>query len=157
MVGDASVPEALRLQALRHAKDRNALASELAPLFERVASAVDCIVAQRLARKLCTYCKRQVSLSAESVRTQGFEVDAAIDAFEAVGCARCNYSGYKGRIGLYEVMLNSDDIRELTIRRSSADEIRKVAIAEGMTPLRNDGLDKVRLGITSIEEVLRVA
>jgi type IV pilus assembly protein PilB len=120
-------------------------------------SAVDCIVAQRLARKLCTYCKRQTTLTAEAVATQGFHVDADIDGYEAVGCARCNYSGYRGRIGLYEVMLNSDDIRELTIQRSSADEIRKVAIAEGMIPLRDDGLAKVKLGITSIEEVLRVA
>src|SRR5205823_4371810 len=120
-------------------------------------SAIDCIVAQRLARKLCTYCKRAITLSAEALSTQGFHVDTDLEAFEAVGCARCNYSGYRGRIGLYEVMLNSDEIRELTIRRSSADEIRKVAIDQGMTPLRDDGLEKVRTGITSIEEVLRVA
>ena len=120
-------------------------------------SAVDCVVAQRLARKLCTYCKRATKLSSESLRSQGFNEFEDLDAFEAVGCARCNYSGYRGRIGLYEVMLNSDEIRELTIRRSSADEIRKVAIDQGMTPLRDDGLEKVRTGITSIEEVLRVA
>jgi type IV pilus assembly protein PilB len=120
-------------------------------------SAVDCVVAQRLARKLCTYCKRQITLSVEALRSQGFDVWGDVDAYEAVGCARCNYSGYRGRIGLYEVMLNSDDIRELTIKRASSDEIRKVAIEEGMTPLRDDGLEKVRLGITSIEEVLRVA
>jgi type IV pilus assembly protein PilB len=120
-------------------------------------SAVDCIVAQRLARKLCTYCKRQTALKADALRSQGFAVHDDIDAFEAVGCARCNYSGYRGRIGLYEVMLNSDEIRELTIERSSADEIRKVAIVQGMTPLRDDGLEKVKLGITSIEEILRVA
>src|SRR3954447_22084734 len=119
-------------------------------------SAVDCVVAQRLARKLCTYCKRQITLSAESLATQGFAVDKDVDSYEAVGCARCNYSGYRGRIGMYEVMLNSDDIRELTIQRQSSDEIRNVAIRQGMTPLRNDGLEKVKLGITSIEEVLRV-
>jgi type IV pilus assembly protein PilB len=120
-------------------------------------SAVDVIVAQRLARKLCTYCKRATSLTADSLRTQGFAVSEDVEAFEAVGCARCNYSGYRGRIGMYEVMMNSDEIRELTIQRSSADEIRKVAIAQGMVALRDDGLEKVRLGITSIEEVLRVA
>ena len=120
-------------------------------------SAVDCVVAQRLARKLCTYCKRQTTLTADAVRSQGFDTDDDVDAFEAVGCARCNYSGYRGRIGLYEVMLNSDEIRELTIERSAADAIRKVAIDQGMTPLRDDGLEKVKLGITSIEEVLRVA
>jgi type IV pilus assembly protein PilB len=120
-------------------------------------SAVDCVVAQRLARKLCTYCKRQISLSVDAVRTQGFHVASDLDVYEAVGCARCNYSGYRGRIGLYEVMLNSDEIRDLTIKRSSSDEIRRVAIDQGMTPLRDDGLAKVKLGITSIEEVLRVA
>ena len=120
-------------------------------------SAIDCIVAQRLARKLCTYCKRQIQLAQEPLVQQGFIADAGIEAYEAVGCARCNYSGYKGRIGLYEVMLNSDEVRELTIARSSADEIRKIAIEQGMSPLRQDGLEKVRLGITSIEEVLRVS
>src|SRR3954452_19624878 len=119
-------------------------------------SAIDCVVAQRLARKLCTYCKRPITLSVANVRTQGFAVDYDIEAFEAVGCARCNYSGYRGRIGLYEVMVNSDEIRELTIKRSSSDEMRGVAIVQGMTPLRDDGLAKVKLGITSIEEVLRV-
>jgi type IV pilus assembly protein PilB len=120
-------------------------------------SAIDCVVAQRLARKLCTYCKRQTTLAEEALVGQGFPVTGDVEAYEAVGCARCNYSGYKGRIGLYEVMLNSDEIRELTIKRSSADVIRKVALEQGMTPLRDDGLDKVGLGITSIEEVLRVA
>jgi type IV pilus assembly protein PilB len=115
------------------------------------------VVAQRLARKLCTYCKRATTLKGEAVRLQGFDADGDIEAFEAVGCARCNYSGYRGRIGLYEVMLNSDEIRELTIQRASADEIRKVAIDQGMMPLRYDGIEKVRVGITSIEEVLRVA
>ncbi len=120
-------------------------------------SAIDCVVAQRLARKLCTYCKREIKLSADAIRAQGIAIEADMQGFEAVGCARCNYSGYRGRIGLYEVMLNSDEIRELTIRRSSSDEIRKVALAQGMSPLRHDGLEKVRLGITSIEEVLRVS
>ena len=120
-------------------------------------SAIDVVVAQRLARKLCTYCKRALSLSADSLQTQGFDTWNDMQAFEAVGCARCNYSGYRGRIGLYEVMRNSDEIRELTIQRASSDEIRKVSIDQGMTPLRNDGLDKVGLGITSIEEVLRVS
>src|SRR3954453_8731897 len=119
-------------------------------------SAVDCVVAQRLARKLCTYCKRQVTLTVDAVRTQGFHVENDIESFEAVVFSRCNFSGYRGRVGLYEVMLNSDEIRELTIKVASADEMRGVAIAQGMTPLRDDGLAKVKLGITSIEEVLRV-
>jgi type IV pilus assembly protein PilB len=120
-------------------------------------SALDVIVAQRLARKLCIYCKRAIRLSAEALQTQGFDTWEDIEAFEAVGCARCNYTGYRGRIGLYEVMMTSDEIRELTIQRSSADEIRSVAIKQGMIPLRMDGLEKVGLGITSIEEVLRIS
>src|SRR3954468_9244630 len=120
------------------------------------ASAIICVVAQRLVRKLCTYCKRQITLSAESLRTQGFRVNDDVNAFEAVGCARCNYSGYRGRIGMYEVMLNSDEIRELTVERASSEEIRKVAVAQGMRPLRADGFEKVKNGITSIAEVARV-
>jgi len=120
-------------------------------------SAVDCVVAQRLARKLCTYCKRPITLTADALTAQGFDTYDDVGAYEAVGCARCNYSGYRGRVGLYEVMVSSDEIRELIVQRASADEIRKVAIAQGMLPLRQDGLEKVRLGVTSIEEVTRVS
>src|SRR5215208_692638 len=121
------------------------------------ASAVDCVVAQRLARRLCTYCKKRTVLTVDRLRNAGF-ADAAFDieAFEAIGCARCGHSGYKGRVGLYEVMTVNDEIRELTIDRSSADRIRDVAIQAGMRVLRDDGLEKVRLGVTSIQEVSRV-
>jgi type IV pilus assembly protein PilB len=73
-----------------------------------------------------------------------------------VGCARCGGSGYKGRIGLYEVMTVTDEIRELAIRRASADEIAVVAMRSGMRRLRQDGLEKVKLGRTSLAEVARV-
>src|SRR5215208_6517923 len=121
------------------------------------ASAIDCVVAQRLARRLCTYCKKRTVLTVDRLRNAGF-ADAAFDieAFEAIGCARCGHSGYKGRVGLYEVMTVNDEIRELTIDRSSADRIRDVAIQAGMRVLRDDGLEKVRLGVTSIQEVSRV-
>jgi type IV pilus assembly protein PilB len=121
------------------------------------ASAVDCVVAQRLARRLCTYCKKRTVLTVDRLRKAGF-FDAAFDieAFEATGCARCGQSGYKGRVGLYEVMTVNDEIRELTIDRASADQIRSVAVQDGMRLLRDDGLEKVRLGITSIQEVSRV-
>jgi type IV pilus assembly protein PilB len=121
------------------------------------ASAVDCVVAQRLGRRLCTYCKKRTVLTVDRLRNAGF-FDAAFDieAFEAIGCPRCGHSGYKGRVGLYEVMTVSDEIRELTIDRASADQIRNVAIAQGMRLLRDDGLEKVRLGVTSIQEVSRV-
>ena len=108
------------------------------------ASAIVCVVAQRLVRQLCTYCKSRTMLSVSSLEKAGFNVAFDIEAYEPVGCARCSDSGYKGRIGLYEVMSVSDEIRELTIERASADEIRKVAVAQGMRPLRDDGLEKVK-------------
>jgi type IV pilus assembly protein PilB len=120
-------------------------------------SAVDCVVAQRLARKLCVSCKRRTILDVDALRGAGFHAAFDIEAYEPVGCGRCGGSGYKGRVGLYEVMLISDEIRDLTIHRSSADEIMKVAVQQGMRPLRDDGLEKVKQGVTSIAEVTRVA
>jgi type IV pilus assembly protein PilB len=120
------------------------------------ASAVTSVVAQRLVRVLCPSCKQRVMLDAESLRGSGFAADFDVEAYEPKGCARCSTTGYKGRLGIYEVMTLSDEIRELTIRRSSADEIGQVAIEQGMRPLRADGLEKVKQGLTSIAEVSRV-
>jgi len=120
------------------------------------ASAVECVIAQRLARVLCTNCKRRTLLSVDALRAARFEADFDIEAYEPVGCPRCKNTGYKGRIGLYEVMQMSDEIRSLTIERGSSDAIREKAIADGMRMLRDDGLAKVRQGITSIAEVARV-
>jgi type IV pilus assembly protein PilB len=121
------------------------------------ASAIDCVVAQRLARRLCAYCKKRTVLKVDRLRGAGF-FDAAFDieAFEPVGCARCGHSGYKGRVGLYEVMTVSDEIREMTIDRTSADVMRAKAVEQGMRLLKDDGLEKVRLGVTSIQEISRV-
>ncbi|MBV9212020.1 MAG: Flp pilus assembly complex ATPase component TadA [Actinobacteria bacterium] len=122
------------------------------------ASAVDVVVAQRLARRLCNYCKRRTVLTMETLKAANFP-DAAFDieAYEPVGCARCSNTGYRGRVGIYEVMTLTDEIREMTIARESADVIRTKAVEEGMKLLRDDGLEKVKLGITSIAEVARVA
>jgi type IV pilus assembly protein PilB len=120
------------------------------------ASAVVTIVAQRLVRQLCTYCKSRTMLSVSSLEKAGFNVAFDLEAYEPVGCGRCGGSGYKGRVGLYEVMTISDEIRELTVERASADDIRKVAVSQGMRPLRADGFEKVKNGITSIAEVARV-
>ena len=122
------------------------------------ASAVDCVVAQRLGRRLCTYCKKRTVLTFVRLRNGGF-FDAAcdIEAYEPIGCARCSHTGYKGRVGMYEVMTVSDEIRALTIDRASADVIRATAVQQGMRLLRDDGLEKVRLGVTSIAEVARVS
>jgi type IV pilus assembly protein PilB len=122
-----------------------------------VGSAVDCVVAQRLARLLCEECKRRTTITAEVMRANGFNVGLALEAFEPVGCARCGGSGYKGRIGLYEVMWVSDTIRSLAVAREPSETIAHAAVHEGMMRLREDGLEKVRRGLTSIAEIARVA
>jgi type IV pilus assembly protein PilB len=121
-----------------------------------IASSIRCVVAQRLARVLCTACKRRVTLDAQSLSAAGFPADDDIDAYEAVGCPRCALGGYRGRVGIFEVMPISEAIRELTLRRAAADQIADVAVAEGMRTLKQDGFQKVCLGVTSIDEVVRV-
>jgi type IV pilus assembly protein PilB len=121
-----------------------------------VASAIDAVVAQRLARMLCRHCKRRTIIPAEVVRDHGFHAHYDIEAYEPVGCMRCAGMGYRGRIGLYEVMVMSDEIRTLTLQRAAAEQIAEVAIKEGMRRLREDGLDKVKTGQTSMAEISRV-
>jgi type IV pilus assembly protein PilB len=121
-----------------------------------VSSAVDCVVAQRLARTLCQHCKERTILSADVLRDHGFHSHIDVEAYEPRGCSRCGTSGYKGRMGLYEVMMVNDEIRDLAIARASADQIAEVAVRNGMRRLREDGLEKVKQGRTSIAEVSRV-
>jgi type IV pilus assembly protein PilB len=125
------------------------------------ASAVDCVLAQRLARKLCEGCKEPYKPSQEMLRRNDFPQEAVdgweeVTLYKPVGCGRCNGTGYKGRLGLYEVMLVTEAIERLTVERKSADEINRVAQAEGMRSLREDGIDKVLQGRTSVEEIARV-
>jgi type IV pilus assembly protein PilB len=121
-----------------------------------VASAIDCVVAQRLARRLCPACKQPITVSAQVLRDNGFlSAESDMEVYEPVGCARCGGTGYKGRIGLYEVMTVTERIRELAIERASGDAIAQVAVASGMSRLRDDGLAKIKQGITSIAEVAR--
>jgi type IV pilus assembly protein PilB len=120
-----------------------------------VSSAVGCVVAQRLARRLCESCKREVVIPAKVLLDHGFGVREDLRAFEAVGCGRCSH-GFKGRVGLYEVMTVTDEIRALTLERAPADAIAAAGVANGMGRLRDDGLAKVKLGITSVAEVARV-
>ncbi len=122
-----------------------------------VGSAVDCVVAQRLARLLCEECKRRTTITADVMRANGFNVGLDLEAYEPVGCARCGGSGYKGRIGLYEVMWVSETIRALAVAREPSENIAHAAVHEGMMRLREDGLEKVRRGLTSIAEIARVA
>jgi type IV pilus assembly protein PilB len=121
-----------------------------------IASALDCVVAQRLARTLCIHCKKRVMLPAEVVRDHGFHTTFDIEAYEPVGCTRCGGSGYRGRIGVYEVMTMSEEIRTMTLDKAASEQIGTVAVRDGMRRLREDGLDKVKSGLTSIAEVARV-
>jgi type IV pilus assembly protein PilB len=123
-----------------------------------VASAVDCVVAQRLARRLCEACKKPVVVEGHVVREHGFQVeDHEVHVFEPGGCARCGGTGYKGRLGLYEVMVVTEEIRSLAIGRASADDIADAARRGGMRRLRDEGLEKVRAGLTSFAELARVS
>jgi type IV pilus assembly protein PilB len=122
-----------------------------------VATGLECVVAQRLARRLCDDCRRPVRIGVEELQSNGFErATEEVDAYEAVGCVRCGGIGYRGRIGLYEVMVVSSEIRSLILHKASGDEIAGAAVAAGMRRLRDDGLEKVRRGITAVPEVLRV-
>jgi type IV pilus assembly protein PilB len=121
-----------------------------------VSSSVIMIIAQRLVRKLCEKCKQPVKLHEETLRELGIqESPDELTLFEARGCIDCNDTGYKGRLGLYEVMPISGSIKEMVIDRKSVTDLKHQAVAEGMLTLRTDGLEKFKRGITSLEEILR--
>jgi type IV pilus assembly protein PilB len=121
-----------------------------------IASALDCVVAQRLARTLCAHCKRRTLVPTGVLLDNGFPSRYDLEAYEPVGCSRCGGSGYKGRIGLFEVMTIDEEMRTLILERRPADDLAAIAVGEGMRRLRDDGLEKVRLGMTSLAEVTRV-
>ena len=121
-----------------------------------VASSVIMITAQRLGRKLCVHCKRPEDIPPEALLRAGFnedDLDGTWQPFGAVGCDHCGGSGYKGRVGIYEVMPISDDMRQLIMRSGNALEIADLAQKEGIRNLRQSGLLKVKAGLMSLEEV----
>jgi len=120
-----------------------------------VASGIECVVAQRLVRRLCD-CSTSIKLSKDVLAENGFDVPRGFTAREPVGCVRCGQTGFRGRIGIYEVMPVSDAIRRLILDHASADQLRAVAREEGMRTLREDGVEKIKRGVTSVSEVLRV-
>ncbi|HZI63309.1 MAG TPA: ATPase, T2SS/T4P/T4SS family, partial [Thermoanaerobaculia bacterium] len=122
-----------------------------------VATSVHLIVAQRLVRRICSYCKEPSEAQVATLANIGFtEQEArALKLFRGRGCERCSNTGYKGRIALYEVMDVSDDVRELILSGASAYELRQKAIQNGMIGLRESGLQKIRDGVTTLDEVLR--
>jgi len=121
-----------------------------------VSSSVIMLIAQRLVRRLCDKCKSEVKMHAEALAELGItESPEELAMHEAKGCVACNDTGYKGRLGLYEVLEVSPAVREMIIERASTADIKKKAIENGMLTLRIDGLDKFKKGQTSLEEVLR--
>jgi len=122
-----------------------------------VATSVHMIVAQRLVRRICSGCKEPVEAPAGALINVGFTEREAktVKLFKGRGCDRCSQTGYKGRVGLYEVMEVGDEVRELILSGASAVELRNKAIETGMVSLRGSGLQKLREGVTSIEEVVR--
>jgi type II secretory ATPase GspE/PulE/Tfp pilus assembly ATPase PilB-like protein len=120
-----------------------------------VSAGVECVVAQRLVRRLCE-CRVPVKVTKTTLTANGFRVGRGFSAFEPGGCVRCGHSGFRGRIGLYELMTISDEQRRLILAKAPADELRELARSEGMRTLREDGLEKVKQGVTSVGEVLRV-
>ncbi|HTM24262.1 MAG TPA: ATPase, T2SS/T4P/T4SS family [Vicinamibacterales bacterium] len=123
-----------------------------------IASALVGVVAQRLVRRLCLSCRRQFTPEADTLRSLNMsEADAAHFVFyRAVGCAECNHTGYRGRMGIYEVMRVTDKVRRLIAQKGGEDMIRDAAIGAGMITLGEDALLKVKSGATSVEELFRV-
>src|SRR3990167_5535026 len=129
-----------------------------------VASTVNVIIAQRLVRKICEYCKVPSSINRANILKnippeilqKHFGEQENIQAHEGKGCKACHFTGYQGRVGIFEVLEMSEKIKKLIVEKNDSDVITKEAVALGMTTMVNDGLEKVTKGITTIEEVLRV-
>jgi type IV pilus assembly protein PilB len=122
------------------------------------ASAVTLVMAQRLARRLCTECREQYTPDEAALNRIGFPFEPGNPPklYRHKGCKKCNGIGYKGRMGVHEVMTMSESLERLTVESASSDEIKRQAVHEGMLTLRDDGFAKVKLGQTSVEEILRV-
>jgi type IV pilus assembly protein PilB len=123
-----------------------------------IAGALVGVVAQRLVRRLCVNCRRQFTPPAETLRALniGDTEAASIPFYKSVGCDQCSHTGYRGRIGIYEVMRVTDKLRRAISARASEAQIRDAAVASGMITLGEDGLAKVKSGVTTPEELLRV-
>jgi type IV pilus assembly protein PilB len=122
-----------------------------------VSSSIDSILAQRLARLICDRCKAPKEVSGDLVSQMGFDPDEGpLTIYDAVGCKVCSDTGYRGRLCINEILLMSEEIQHLAVERRPSDEIKNVAIEQGMKTLRRDGMDKVRMGLTTLEEVMRV-
>jgi type IV pilus assembly protein PilB len=122
-----------------------------------VATATQLIAAQRLVRRICANCKEIVDMTPQAIANLGYRKDevGTFSVYKGRGCDKCNNTGYKGRVGLIEVMVIDDDIRDLILAGGTAVDIKKKAIENGMITLRRSGLVKIKEGITTVEEVVR--
>ena len=122
-----------------------------------VASSVECFIAQRLVRLICLNCKTAVKPNKEVLVEFGIKEDVNnLTIYEGKGCESCKFTGYRGRTGIYEFLVMNEEIRDLIIHRSSSDQIKKKALELGMHTLRMDGWERVKKGITTLDEVIRV-
>jgi len=122
-----------------------------------VSSSVIGVLAQRLVRMICPDCKEKYKPTKEELNDIGLTGEEGIELCRGKGCAKCRKTGYRGRIGIFELMIPDDDLRNLIISKTSSDEIKRKAVESGMIALKGDGISKIRDGITTVEEVLRVA
>ena len=122
------------------------------------ASAINCVLAQRLARRLCKECKESYTPTEEALDRIRFPYEKGNlpKLYRARGCKKCNNLGYKGRMGIHEVLTMTEDLERIAVEHGSSDELMRQAVSEGMQTLRDDGFAKVALGFTSLEEIMRV-
>jgi type II secretory ATPase GspE/PulE/Tfp pilus assembly ATPase PilB-like protein len=118
------------------------------------ASALSCVIGQRLLRKICVECKEAYHPTPAMLKNLNIPDDAVL--YRGKGCPSCKYTGYKGRTGVFEVLVVDDTIKELVISKSSSDTIKRAATENGMTVMHEDAIKKVLLGVTTLEEALDV-
>jgi len=122
-----------------------------------VASSVECFIAQRLVRIICSHCKTKAAPGKKTLQEFGVENSAGnLTVYEGKGCESCKHTGYKGRTAIYEFLVMNEDIKDMVFKRSSSDQIKKKALQLGMHTLRMDGWEKIKAGVTTLNEVMRV-
>ena len=120
-----------------------------------VGSSLVAVLAQRLVRVLCPDCREKYIATEGELQELGVKTDQKIEVYRPIGCARCNHTGYHGRLGIFEMMMVDDDIRALVAKNIDAKTVKHRAVSKGMGTLRQDGARKVLAGTTSVAEVLR--
>jgi len=122
-----------------------------------VSSSLECLIAQRLVRLICPKCKKKIKVPAEVVDEFGLQLDVSkVEIFEGAGCENCKFTGYRGRTAIYEIIRLGEEVRQMIIQKASSQEVKKKAIQFGMRTLFQDGWRKVCMGLTTLNEVVRV-